>query len=158
MSVDMNLMCLCFVPGSLLYTTDNGMYACSHCMANKGKPKTLKEIKERTQGVKNDTNKPRMELLSHVAMLEIAKVMGFGAAKYSSDNWRSGFAWRRLIGAAMRHLSAYSDGEDKDPESGISHLAHVGCCIMFLLEHEIKGLGTDDRYKREEQAATKRND
>jgi hypothetical protein len=97
-------------------------------------------------GIKHDQGKPRMELLSAVALKKIAEVMSFGAHKYEDHNWRKGFKWSRLYGAALRHTLAHMDGEDKDPETGLSHLAHAGCCIMFLLEHEARGLGEDDRF------------
>ena len=97
--------------------------------------------------IKHDEGKVRVELLSTQAMEEIGKVLTFGANKYDDNNWRKGFKWSRLIGAAMRHLFAWIRGEDKDKETGLSHLAHCGCCIMFLLEHELNGLGEDDRYK-----------
>lgn len=96
--------------------------------------------------VKADGNKVRLELLPVGPMLAIAEVLTFGAKKYAEHNWRKGFKWTRLIGAAMRHLFAYARGEDKDPETGLSHLAHLGCCVVFLLEHEQRGLGEDDRY------------
>lgn len=98
-------------------------------------------------GVKHDHGKPRVELLPSVPLLMIADVLGFGAQKYAAHNWRGGVDQSRLIGAAMRHLLAYNDGEDTDPESGLSHLAHLGCCVLFLLEHQAKGIGQDDRYK-----------
>ena len=97
--------------------------------------------------VKHDTNKIPVELLPSQALEEIAKVLAFGAIKYDSWNWAKGFKWMRLIGAAIRHLYAFQRGEDKDPESGLSHLAHAGCCVLFLLQHEISKLGQDDRYK-----------
>lgn len=100
-------------------------------------------------GTKYDQEKIRLELLSTPALLEIAKVLTFGAKKYSDNNWRKGFLWTRLIGAALRHVLSFMGGEDKDPETGFSHIAHAACCLMFLLEHEIKKLGTDDRYKKE---------
>lgn len=98
-------------------------------------------------GIKYDRDKVRMELLSVCALQEIAKVLTVGAQKYTSHNWRQGFAWSRLHGALLRHVTAHMSGEDRDPETGYSHLAHAGCCLMFLLEHEIRGLGTDDRYR-----------
>lgn len=98
-------------------------------------------------GIKHDEGKPRMELLPTAPLVEIAKVLSFGAEKYSPHNWRGGFDYSRLVGATLRHLTAWNDGEDKDEESGISHLAHAGCCILFLLEQEAKGTGTDDRHK-----------
>lgn len=97
--------------------------------------------------VKQDDGKIRTELLPVGPMLAIAEVLTFGAKKYADHNWRKGFKWSRLLGAATRHLFAFMRGEDKDPETGLSHLAHLGCCVLFLLEHEQRGLGEDDRYK-----------
>jgi hypothetical protein len=88
-----------------------------------------------------------MELLPTAPLRAISEVLTFGAKKYAAHNWRGGLEYSRLIGAAYRHLSAFNDGEDKDPESGLSHLAHLGCCVMFLLEQEAKGTGQDDRYR-----------
>jgi hypothetical protein len=102
---------------------------------------------EAENAIKKDQDKIRWELLSVDAMEEIAKVMTFGAKKYDAHNWRRGFDWSRLIGASYRHLSAWHNGQDVDPETGLSHLAHLGCCVMFLLEHEKRKLGKDDRYK-----------
>lgn len=97
--------------------------------------------------IKHDQAKPSMQLLPTASLQAIAEVLDFGAKKYAAHNWRKGMDWSRLLGAAMRHLTSFNDGEDKDPESGLSHLAHLGCCVLFLLEYEKKGLGTDDRYK-----------
>ena len=108
----------------------------------------IEELITKSPALKFDADKVRVELLSVDAMNEIAKVMTFGAKKYADHNWRNGFNWSRLYGAALRHLFAHLNGEDKDPESGLSHLAHAGCCIQFLIEHEVRGLGKDDRFKR----------
>lgn len=97
---------------------------------------------------KFDGEKPRADLLPSAPLLMIAEVLTFGAKKYAAHNWRAGFDQSRLIGAALRHLLAYNDGEDTDPESGLSHLAHLGCCVLFMLEQQAKGTGNDDRYKR----------
>lgn len=108
--------------------------------------------------LKFDTDKPRMELLDRHALEQIARVMAYGAKKYTTPdaagehNWRKGFKWSRIYGAAMRHLLAHMDGEDKDPDTGISHLAHLGCCVMFLLWHEKNKPELDDRYKGEKNA------
>ena len=100
-----------------------------------------------TQALKFDNEKPGMDLLPVAAKRAIAEVFDFGAKKYARHNWRCGFNYSRLIAAAERHLDAFNDGEDLDPESGKSHLAHLGCCVLMLLESTIKGYGTDDRYK-----------
>jgi hypothetical protein len=39
-------------------------------------------------GTKNDQEKPRTDLLSSTALLEISKVLSFGAKKYAAHNWR----------------------------------------------------------------------
>lgn len=103
-------------------------------------------------GIKHDQDKPDMSLLSSVALTEIANVMTFGKKKYAAHNWRGGFVWSRPLAAAMRHLVSFIGGEDKDPETGFSHLAHCACCIMFLLEFEKTKPELDDRYKGEANA------
>lgn len=97
-------------------------------------------------GIKHDAEKPRMDLIPAGAALEIAKVFTFGAKKYAPNNWRGGFDWSRLIGALERHIAAFKEGEDLDPESGLPHMAHAGCCVMMLLEHQRLNYGVDDRY------------
>jgi hypothetical protein len=108
--------------------------------------KRHQEVRE--GGTKFDTGKPPMSLAPRCAHEEEAKALAFGADKYGPHNWRQGFAWSRLLDAAMRHLVAFIDGEDLDHETGISHIAHLRCNTGFLLEHIKYGLGTDDRYKR----------
>jgi len=99
------------------------------------------------KGRKNDSEKVRLELLPFPALYEVARVLTFGAKKYDPWNWASGMAWSRLLGAALRHLFAWAAGEDKDPETGLSHLAHAACCVLFLLTYTLKDLGDDDRHK-----------
>ncbi len=98
-------------------------------------------------GIKHDAEKPDMSLLSPIAMVEVARVMTFGAKKYSANNWRGGFEWTRPLSACLRHVFAFIGGEDKDPETNISHLAHAICCLMFVLEFSVTGAGKDNRYK-----------
>lgn len=97
--------------------------------------------------LKFDQDKLPLHLLSTEAMNQTAAVLAFGAQKYAEHNWRNGFAWSRPLSAAMRHITAFNAGEDCDPESGLSHLAHAACCIMFLLEFEKTHPHLDDRYK-----------
>ena len=86
------------------------------------------------EGRKTDTGKPRLSLLPWRAVQQIVAVLEFGAAKYGADNWqRVPEARQRYFDATMRHLLAWWDGERLDAESGLPHLAHAGCCILFLL-------------------------
>ncbi len=98
-------------------------------------------------GVKHDGGKPRMDLLDAYALTELAKVLTFGAQKYAPDNWRKGIAVSRLLAALHRHVFAFQGGQDTDEETGLPHLAHAMCCVMFLL-WTMKNLPEqDDRYK-----------
>ena len=98
-------------------------------------------------GHKDDSGKVRMELVHADFVEEVAKVLTFGAEKYDEWNWRKGFKWSRVLGAAFRHLYAWARGEDKDAETGLSHLSHAACCLMFLIVFEKRRVGEDDRYK-----------
>ena len=91
--------------------------------------------------------KTRLDLLPVGALRQIAEVLTFGAAKYSANNWARGTDWSRYYAALQRHLFAWWEGEDRDPETGASHLAHAGCCLLFLLEYERHGWGCDDRFR-----------
>lgn len=84
-------------------------------------------------GTKHDQAKPRMDLLDAYAIEQLALVLDFGAKKYADDNWRSGIESRRLLAATLRHTLAYMDGQDLDSESGLSHLAHAMCNLMFAI-------------------------
>jgi len=116
-------------------------------------PETVAAIqKQFGTAMKFDGEKLPLHLLSTEAMNQTAAVLKFGAQKYAEHNWRKGFAWSRPLSAAMRHITAFNAGEDRDPESGLSHLAHAACCIMFLLEFEKTRPDLDDRYKPDVQA------
>lgn len=101
-----------------------------------------------SEGMKKDEGKPRWELIAYDAVEGVAKVLTFGANKYSARNWEKGIAYGRVFGAVMRHLWKWWQGEDKDAETGLSHLDHAATEIMFLSAYEKRGKnGTiqDDR-------------
>ena len=107
----------------------------------------LEDIDASPEAVKFDTGKPRMELIPPDAMIEIAKVFTMGADKYEARNWEKGTKWGRANGALLRHLMAWMGGEDKDPESGLWHMAHIAWNAICLLAYQIRGVGVDDRFK-----------
>lgn len=91
------------------------------------------------KGTKHDNGKPRYDLLPPYALNELAKVLQFGAKKYDAENWRKvDNAKDRYFAAAQRHLWSYKRGAELDQESGLHHLAHAVCCIMFI--HELEEL------------------
>lgn len=104
-------------------------------------------VKASDLGVKFDSGKIRMELIPPELMVAVGTILTFGAEKYSSRNWEKGMDWSRVFGALQRHMWAWESGEDKDPETGESHLWHAACCIAFLVAYESRGVGKDDRGK-----------
>ncbi len=99
------------------------------------------------EGRKDDAKKPRHDLIPPELPDAVAHVLTFGADKYGSRNWEKGMRWGRPFAALMRHMWAWWRDEKVDPESGMSHLWHAGCCIAFLIAYEARGLGHDDRPK-----------
>lgn len=89
------------------------------------------------KGMKFDEGKIDYTLLPWDGLEEVVKVLEFGAKKYARDNWKEvAEADKRYLSAAFRHLVAHSKGEHTDDETGISHLAHASCCLLFLLALE----------------------
>lgn len=93
---------------------------------------------EAKQGMKFDTEKPRLDLLVSdmpLALEAIGRVLTAGAEKYAPGNWQHvDDAQRRYQAAGLRHDLAISRGEQHDPETGEHHLAHLACCVLFRLE------------------------
>ena len=86
------------------------------------------------KGTKKDGGKLRLSLIPFSSLEPVAKVLEFGAEKYSVDNWQHvPNGPERYTDAALRHLHAHADGEWLDPESGLPHVAHAVCCLLFVL-------------------------
>lgn len=85
------------------------------------------------KAMKFDDGKPPIDLIDSTIILELAKVLGYGAEKYEAHNWKIGLPISRYYSACQRHLLAFNDGESLDPESGLSHLGHAACNLMFML-------------------------
>lgn len=91
------------------------------------------------EGVKNDAQKRRFSLFPTRTLYAIVDVLEYGARKYEEENWRKvPDARKRYYDAAMRHINDWWMGETNDPESGHHHLAHAGCCIVFLLTVDLE--------------------
>jgi len=89
-------------------------------------------------GRKFDGGKLQYGLLPPLALKATVDVLTFGAEKYEPDNWKVvPDSKRRYFDALQRHVWAWKEGEQIDPESGKHHLAHALCCLMFLYEHDI---------------------
>ncbi len=92
---------------------------------------------------KYDQEKTDWTLLPWRAAEAVVEVRDFGSKKYDGpDSWTViQEPQRRFRAAAMRHLLADMKGEKLDAESGLTHLAHAACNLMFLLELDRKEKG-----------------
>ena len=92
----------------------------------------------KNEGVKNDQDKLRYDLMPPHAFEEVVKVLTHGAAKYDDEGWRKVPEYkRRYYAAMMRHMEIWRMGHDID-ESGYHHIAHAIASLLFILEREIK--------------------
>lgn len=102
------------------------------------------------RGYKDDDAKNRMDLLPFDALAEVALTMTWGGIRYAPNNWTLGMPYSRLEAAMLRHFSAYKGGEDRDPETGILHLAHAAFCLLALTSYQLRDKDVfDDRIRHE---------
>jgi hypothetical protein len=89
-------------------------------------------------GIKYDQGKPDWYLLPLASVREIVKVLTIAhvVKGYAEYNWQL-VEPRRYWSALFRHLDYYQEGEQYDKETGLSHLAHAGANILFLIWFEL---------------------
>ena len=79
-------------------------------------------------------------------LLECGLVKLHGDLKYGRYNWReAGVRASVYYDASIRHLMAWYEGEDIDPDSGVHHLAHAMTGLSVLRDSQMRGNWTDDR-------------
>lgn len=84
-------------------------------------------------GAKLDYGKTKWYLMPWAVIEGVAKVMTFGASKYSENGWQEvPMAKERYFAAMMRHYMLMTNGEYIDPDSGLPHWAHFCCNAVFL--------------------------
>lgn len=97
------------------------------------------------KALRYNENKVEWSLVDWKSLEPMVKVLMHGAQKYEPDNWKKGQDLKSLSSCLMRHLVAFMDGEDNDPESGESHLGHVLCNAMFMIHSHANYHWTDTR-------------
>lgn len=107
-------------------------------METKENPKLIQARKE---------GKAPLEYLVTSVWPEDAVVHKHGADKYGRLNWRvDPILYSTYKAAMLRHMVAFFDkGEDIDPDSGVSHLAHIRACAAVLRDAQLQGSAIDDR-------------
>jgi hypothetical protein len=79
-------------------------------------------------------------------LAEIGTAMLEGTVKYGRYNYReAGVRASVYYDAAMRHLIAWWEGEDIDPDSGMSHITKLLACMTVFRDAQMQGMVEDDR-------------
>lgn len=86
--------------------------------------------------------------LDPVALIEVARVAGFGANKYAAFNYLRGYDWSLSFNAMQRHALLFWAGEDTDVESGRLHIAMAAWHALALTSFIMRGVGNDNRPPR----------
>ena len=86
----------------------------------------------REQALRFNSGKAKWSLVDFESFLPLVEVLEFGARKYEVDNWKKGLPVKAVCESMLRHVFAFMNGEDLDPESGLSHVGHIQANAMFL--------------------------
>ena len=93
--------------------------------------------------------KAPMSTVSAPVLAELGVAMLEGASKYGRHNYRAvGVRGSVYYDATMRHLMGWWEGEDIDPDSGLSHITKAIASLAVLRDAMIQGKFTDDRPPR----------
>lgn len=93
----------------------------------------------------------RFDLVPVVPMRELAELYGVGAKKYAAHNWRRGYDWSLSYAAAMRHLTQFWNGEDRDEEMGSKHVINAAFHLFALAQFMDDFPEYDDRFKKPDE-------
>lgn len=101
------------------------------------------------KGSRKNEGKTPLELISPILLEGVGEVLAAGAKKYEEHNWRRGMKWSIVLGSMLRHISKWISPihSDFDEETGLNHLNHAACNIMFLMEYEHTCKHLDNRFK-----------
>lgn len=92
------------------------------------------------------TRKVPLSTVPAAVIAEIGLAMLEGARKYGRHNYRiAGVRASVYYDAALRHLMAWWEGEDIDPDSGLSHVTKALACLTVLRDAMRNGKCNDDR-------------
>lgn len=102
-------------------------------------------------GLKYDGGKVMFRALTRglaLPLKAVAAVLTYGASKYKIDSWQTvPQGAERYEDALDRHLNAWKSGEENDDESGLHHLAHAACNVLFMLWFEMTAKPNRDYTK-----------
>ena len=92
------------------------------------------------------SRKVPMSVVPTPVIMEVAVGMLEGSLRYGSHNYRkSGVRASVYYDAVNRHLGAWWEGEDIDPDSGLSHVVKAISSLVVLRDAMIRGKMIDNR-------------
>lgn len=104
----------------------------------------------KSEGRKDDQNKPDLTDIPLEAMWEMGKAFTYGQRKYGKANFRNGMLVSRQLAAAIRHIYQHLDGETVDPETGsTTHLGHALASIAMAVYNLKNNPHLDDRFEKD---------
>lgn len=103
------------------------------------------------KGSMDDPRKLPIWLVPRALIDGAARALQHGAVRYAPNNWRKGMNYSEVYSALQRHLLAWNEDEDIDPDSGLNHLDHAAACLGFLSEYVARPeyARFDNRLKRQ---------
>jgi len=121
---------------------DNGLHEIG--VANS---RALDELMARKTGTRHNAGKPRLSLVMEArhAMESAALILCGGLTEYGRGNWRKGLLMTEVADSALRHITAWLSGEDRDLKTGEHHLDYLLCNAIFLAELRHTRPDMDDR-------------
>lgn len=114
----------------------------------------VKDNPKKTQGMK----KLPLHLIPSLSLNPMARVLKNGADKYGEFNWRTDpIEPMTYIGAFRRHLDAWAEGEDLDPDTGESHIVHIMAGCAIVLDAMETGNFIENRFKSYKEESSTEN-
>lgn len=103
----------------------------------------LTEDLSKSQKMRKDAGKVRMDLVPAEWIIGLAEVCTMGAEKYEPWLWTKGMPRWRLIASNLRHTYAWIRGEHKDAESGLDHRLHAAWNLLVDYSYDVRRLPRD---------------
>lgn len=92
------------------------------------------------------TGKVPFSVIPSGVLGELGCAMLEGGRKYGRHNYRvAGVRGSVYYDALMRHMTAWWEGEDIDPDSGVHHVVKTIATLFVLRDSQLQGNWVDDR-------------
>lgn len=122
-------------------------------------PSLADSVKESNPKDSVGIRKAPLSCVPSPVLLELGVPMQEGAHKYGRHNYRAiGVRTSVYYDATMRHMMSWWEGEDIDPDSGVSHVTKAIASLVVLRDAMIQGKVHDDRPPRSAPFMAELND